>query len=263
MQGLKSALLQEQTHLESIANKARAGLESVPEGHLRISKDKNKPRYYQCKEDGREIYIPRENVEFPMKLAQKSYDQKVLKQAERRLKQIRMMTKDYSDDELEQLYTSMNRERQRLVEPVEPIWEKKMEQWYGEEYQGKEFQEGVPVILTERGERVRSKSEKILADYFYRRNILYKYEKPLYLQGYGTVYPDFTFLSKKRGQEIFWEHEGMMDKPEYARSAVRKLETYQKNKIFLGERLIVTFETEKTVLNFNMIEELVEKYLVC
>lgn len=46
-------------------------------------------------------------------------------------------------------------------------------------------------------ERVRSKSEKILADYFYRRKIPYKYECPLTLKGVGTVYPDFTFLSPK------------------------------------------------------------------
>ena len=117
------------------------------------------------------------------------------------------------------------------------------------------------VILSERGERVRSKSEKILADFFYRRNILYKYEKPLNLKGFGTVYPDFTFLSKKTGQEIYWEHEGMMDKPEYARSAVRKIESYQKNEIYTGDRLILTFETEQSVLNTGVIEGLVKRYL--
>lgn len=55
-----------------------------------------------------------------------------------------------------------------------------MEQWVAQEYQGKEFQKGTAVILTQKGERVRSKSEKILADYFYQHNIPYKYEKPLY-----------------------------------------------------------------------------------
>ena len=74
--------------------------------------------------------------------------------------------------------------------------------WYEEEYHGKEFKEGVPVILTEKGERVRSKSEKIIADYFYRKNILYKYEKPLYLNGYGIVYPDFTLLSRKQERKF-------------------------------------------------------------
>ena len=44
-------------------------------------------------------------------------------------------------------------------------------EWYRREYKGKEFQEGVPVIITEKGERVRSKTEKMLADFFYRKEI--------------------------------------------------------------------------------------------
>ena len=58
-----------------------------------------------------------------------------------------------------------------------------------------------------------------------------------------------------------WEHEGMMDKQEYARNAVRKIELYQKNGIYPGERLILTFETEQSMLNQNILEKLVEKYL--
>lgn len=185
----------------------------------------------------------------------------MIKKAETRLKQIKKIAKDYSDNEIEELYTSLHNERQLLVTPVEPTWNQLLAEWYDQEYQGKEFQEGTAMILTEKGERVRSKSEKILADFFFRRNILYKYEKPLQLKGYGMVYPDFTFLSKKTGQEIYWEHEGMMDKPEYAKTAVRKIESYQKNHIYPGDRLILTFETEKSVINPEIIAGLVEKYL--
>ena len=222
MQGLKKLLLKEQKNLEMICSKVENELKSVPKGNLRISKDKNKIRYYHCVEDNEGTYISK------------------------------------IDSELPKLHT----QRQLLVTPIEPIWEKELARWYDMEYQGKEFYEGTAEIVTEKGERVRSKSEKILADYFYRNNILYQYEKPLYLKGYGTVYPDFTFLSKKTRKEIYWEHEGMMDKPEYAKSAVKKIESYQRNGIHLGERLILTFETELTVLNSQIVEELVEKYLV-
>lgn len=75
------------------------------------------------------------------------------------------------------------------------------------------------------------------------------------------MYPDFTFLSLRTGQEIYWEHEGMMDKQEYARSAVRKIELYMKNGIYPGERLILTFETEQSMLNQKILESLAEKYL--
>lgn len=222
MQGLKKLLLKEQKNLEMICSKVENELKSVPKGNLRISKDKNKIRYYHCVEDNEGTYISK------------------------------------IDSELPKLHT----QRQLLVTPIEPIWEKELARWYDSEYHGKEFYEGTAEIVTEKGERVRSKSEKILADYFYRNNILYQYEKPLYLKGYGTVYPDFTFLSKKTRKEIYWEHEGMMDKPEYAKSAVKKIELYQRNGIHLGERLILTFETELTVLNSQIVEELVERYLV-
>ena len=201
MQGLRHMLLQEQKHLHEIADKARTGLTTVPEGNLRISKDKNKPRYYQCIDDNNGIYIPRSNKELPKLLAQKTYNRIVVKKGEARLKQIEKILQDYTDDEIERIYTSMHKERQFLVTPIEATWNQLLMEWYKEEYLGKEFKEGMPVILTEKGERVRSKSEKILADYFYRKNILYKYEKPLYLKGYGTVYPDFTFLSRKAGEE--------------------------------------------------------------
>ena len=109
---------------------------------------------------------------------------------------------------------------------------------------------------------MRSKSEKILTDYFYRNGILYKYECPLYLKRFGIVHPDFTFLSRKTKQEIYWEHDGRMDDPVYAQNAIRKIQAYEENDIYPGERLILTFETDKTILNTRQIERLVRRYLL-
>ena len=41
-----------------------------------------------------------------------------------------------------------------------------------------------------------------------------------------------------------------------------RLQAYEENGIFPGERLILTFETEKTVLNTRMIERMVLRYLM-
>jgi len=259
--GLKEQLLQEQKRLQSIIAKAKEKDIAAPEGRLRISVDHGVARYYQCIDDRCGEYISRENIQLPRQLAQKAYNDTVFKTAEKRAKHIARCLKDYNDDEIEQLFTSLHPERQKLVIPVEPTFSQLQERWYSEPYVGKAFKEGTPVILTEKGERVRSKSEKILADYFYRSNILYKYEKPINLVGYGTVYPDFTFFSRKLRREIYWEHEGMMDKPEYAIKAVKKLNSYQMNGILPGERLILTFETEQDVLNTRIVSELADKYL--
>lgn len=261
MYGLREMLLQEQKHLRGIIANTREKDIATPEGRLRISVDHGVARYYQCVDDRYGEYIPRDNVQLPRQLAQKAYNDTVLKTAEVRAKHIARCLKNYNDDELEQLFTSLHPERQKLITPVEPTFSQLQEQWYSEPYVGKAFKEGMPVILTEKGERVRSKSEKILADFFYRNNIPYKYEKPLNLSGYGIVYPDFTFLSRKLRKEIYWEHEGMMDKPEYAIKAVKKLNSYQMNGILPGERLILTFETEQDVLNSKIVCDLVDKYL--
>ena len=101
-----------------------------------------------------------------------------------------------------------------------------------------------------------------MADYFYRSGIEYKYECPLYLKGVGIIYPDFTFLSRKRGEEIYWEHNGKVDDPTYARNMVKKINAYENNGIFVGERLILTYETEQTILNTGRIEELVNRFVL-
>lgn len=263
MTGLRERLLQEQSRLEKIVSKLSEQLRNVPPGTLRISSSKKWVQYYHYipGERKRGKYIAQNNKELIHKLAQKSYDEKMYKFAQKRLSQIKRITRDYHDDEIERIFLNECRERQRLIQPVEPTWEQQLREWMSKDYKGKEFREDTPVILTEQGERVRSKSEKILADYFTRKGIDYKYECPLHLKGYGVVYPDFTILSKKTRQEIYWEHDGRMDDPMYAQSAVRKIQAYEENDIYPGERLILTFETQKNILNTKMIEKMVCRYL--
>ncbi len=262
MIGLRDLLQEEQLRLEKIIKQVKNRLNLAPEGSLRLSKSHNNIQYYCCKEENKSgDYISKNNFDLARKLAQKSYDKKVLELAEKRLSQIRRITKDYTDNEMEKIFWDEHIERQKLIEPIELTWEQKVSEWKLKEYKGKDFQEGTTVILTEKGERVRSKSEKIMADYFYRNGIEYKYECPLYLKGVGVVYPDFTFLSRKSGEEIYWEHNGMIDEPKYARNMVKKINAYENNGIFVGERLILTYETEETILNTGKIEEMVKRYL--
>ncbi|MCR5452290.1 MAG: hypothetical protein K6F00_06640 [Lachnospiraceae bacterium] len=261
MYGLKAMLKREQVYLEGILEKVEKKPDDTTEGKLRISVDHGQLRYYHCVDDVHGSYISTGDKELPKQLAQKAYDSAVIRKAEFRLKQIKSFLKNYEDNEIENLYTCLHAKRQLLIDPVEFTIDHLREQWFAEPYTGKEFREGTAVILTERGERVRSKSEKILADYFCRNHILYKYEKPLFLKGYGIVYPDFTFFSEKLRKEIYWEHEGMMDDPNYAKAAVKKINAYQMNGIMPGEQLILTYETEESVLNSQLIKTLAEKYL--
>lgn len=263
MKGLKNKLLEEQERLECIIKFQKSQLKDVPEGSLRLSKSHGKFQYYQCTDENKKgKYIGKNNEKLIQSLAQKSYNERVLRLSEKRLKQIQKITKDYEDNEIENVYLDEHSERQKFIKPIEPTWEMRLKEWKAKEYIGKGFEDNVPVILSEKGERVRSKSEKILADYFYRHGIEYKYECPIYLKGLGTVYPDFTFLSSKTGKEIYWEHNGRVDDPKYARRMVRKINAYENNGIYAGETLILTYETEQTILNTGKIEQLVRRYLI-
>ena len=53
-----------------------------------------------------------------------------------------------------------------------------------------------------------------------------------------------------------------MDDPRYARKAIKKLQDYEKNNIFVGEKLILTYETEQNVIQTKDIERLAKKYLL-
>ena len=201
-------------------------------------------------------------MELVRALAQKTYNEKILRYTEKTSKQIGRLLENYEDDKVEKIYKSENTKRQKLITPIEATYEQIIEQWLEAPFKGKGFSDSMPVILTNKGIRVRSKSEKILADYFDSLGLVYKYECPIYLNDFGNIYPDFTFLSRKTGREIYWEHEGMMDNSEYARAAIQKIGTYEKNGIFPGENLILTFETSITPINTELMQMNVKKYLL-
>ncbi len=106
---------------------------------------------------------------------------------------------------------------------------------------------------TNRGEKVRSKSEKIIADLLYEYKVNYKYEKGLDLPGFRTLYPDFTIVSPLNNQTYYWEHNGL-DTDDYLNYWKTKKQIYESSNINSNNCLVVT--TEEDVDNFrNLIEQ--------
>ncbi len=134
-----------------------------------------------------------------------------------------------------------------------------IKEWQEVEYTGKGFAEGVPEIYSERGERVRSKSEKIIADKLYKAGIPYRYEYPM-IVGISKFHPDFTILDIKNRKEILLEHLGMMDNAEYVSNALWKIAEYERNGIVLGKDLILTYETSREPFDGRMLERALRNY---
>ncbi len=266
---MKKELLSKEKELEKIIVMLKNRIQEAPKGWLRIIHDDRGTFYYHClgrKESGKgrkqASYIKKQDIHLARILAQKSYDKKVLMWAKECYEKLLALSQCYEDDRVDRFYQELSEDRRNLVTPLEDSVAGRIARWESIEYQGKRFLDNLPYIVTEKGERVRSKSEKILADKFLLHHIPYKYEMPLHLAGFGTIYPDFTLLDVHTGEVIYWEHFGMMDHPDYGEKAVKKMETYVRNGILPGKQLIITFETQKSGLDMRTVETLLEEYFL-
>jgi hypothetical protein len=80
---------------------------------------------------------------------------------------------------------------------------------------------------------VRSKSEVIIANMLFERDVPFTYETPLYAPDGTFVLPDFTVAVQ--GSLKFWEHVGMLDDTKYRRRWETKKAWYEKH--FPGQLL--------------------------
>lgn len=261
---LAKQLLQDKVkEMDKLMIKAEKSLNNSPEGSLILSNSNGAIQYYHKTEENQKKgkYITAKNRSMAMALAQKDYDQQFLKQVEKQREKICRAITQLPETGMTEIYTALSKGRQMLVTPHVLTDEQYVEKWLNEQYIGKEFSPDAPAIITERGERVRSKSEKIIADKLLAMGIPYRYEFPLKLKGFGVIYPDFTLLNISKRKEFYLEHFGMMDNPEYSQIAILKLETYAKHGIYPGKNLLITFETMQRPLNMKVIESMLKEFI--
>ncbi|MCQ2103063.1 MAG: hypothetical protein MJY98_07545 [Fibrobacter sp.] len=272
--------------LAAIETKIR-NLKNAPEGRLRIAQRESGVYYYHVTDSSPEWgdYLPQTESKTIARLAQKEYDQTVLAEMQRELKTVDRFLKSFCPKRLHDIFEKLLPARRKFVQPVRLPDEEFAEQWLSVKYSGKGMSADAPLLETSRGERVRSKSEVIIADTLDRLKIPYRYEFPHQLKvrrnsrGRGdalhnplgnkqdggrrtvTFHPDFTCLNVRTRREFIWEHFGRMDAPEYIAETLGKFETYTANGIFPGESLIFTMETQERPLNPATVEALARKYL--
>ncbi len=168
--------------LNTLIKQARKSLASKPAGSLQIRTNKNSYQYYYAKPDTEKItYIRKKKMSFIRSLAQKQYDQKFLAAAEILRKEIPASSKYCGRSGmhafyqyLASVYENLSPARQELVTLYVMPDEMFIQSWLAAEYTGKPFSENAPEITTENGERVRSKSENMIADRLLRLGIAYR-----------------------------------------------------------------------------------------
>lgn len=178
------------------------------------------------------------------------------------LRIIEQMIQNEKKHSLASHYESLSEARKNLVKPFVLSNDEFARRWQEQKYEGKPFEEDDRHIITRRGERVRSKSEKIIADTLFARGIPYRYECPLKLDAYGTVFPDFTALNVRKRKIYFLEHFGMIDDADYLNIAIKKIESYQRSGIYPGDNLLITYETRKKTLDTRLLDGMIDRFLL-
>lgn len=256
--------------LQDTIKKQKKRLAKAPAGYLRIAERDGKPQYYhvESKNRGPGKYLDSRQLDLVKKLAQKSYDKKVLRAAEQELKAWTMLASFFPDQTLEEVYGLLSPSRQSLVCPLLPTDEEYRKAWEAVDYEPGWFRKNEPEYWTDRGERVRSKSEQLIANLLYRLGIPYRYEYPLEVMVNGSKRiwrPDFTILDVRNRRELYLEHFGLLDdqsgRDNYARIAFRKMKVYEENGHFDGGDMIFSFETSKAPLDITYVERKVRRAL--
>lgn len=272
MRTIENTLIEEKYQLGKVIAEAKERVKTAPKGRLRIRKWKGVVEYYynENSDTGKNVitgkcsntngrYIKKSERKLAKEIAQRDYDVLMIKNAEIRIKAIDTFLDKYDETSLKLLYQKINPYRRELITAPIISDDEFIKRWQKVEYSGKYFKEDAQEIITERGERVRSKSEKIIADKLYLLGIPYRYEYPLVLNGNIKVYPDFTILRMPEREEVYLEHLGMMDDNNYVDTVIYKLNTYERNGIYLGVNLYITHETKKNPLNTRMLDKLLKK----
>ena len=130
---------------------------------------------------------------------------------------------------------------------------------------GDRFLEDGLIHRTARGEAVRSKSEVIIANLLSDREIDYRYEEPLELDGIAK-YPDFTIEDDDTGERYYWEHLGLLQDIGYRRRWEEKENWYRAHGIYPQEEgggpagtLITTRDSAEGGFDSEAVSRLVEE----
>ncbi len=250
--------LKEVNTLLSISNKRLLKYQNTPDIHVQSSLSRGYEQFYRFDTATHERkYIKSQDLIKYAEIMQRDYDVAVNRKLIRMKSKLNKIVKELNEIDIcqiQSIYQKQPQSKKKYITPLIETDESFIVRWY-EEHQG--GQNTYPIegnIYTSKGEQVRSKSEKILADLFEKYDIPYVYEPMLKLKNGHVVSPDFALLNTRQRKTIYWEHLGLIDQEEYAVKNLLKLQSYEDSGIVLGENLFISMESTKQGMNTKIVE---------
>lgn len=238
-------------------------LKGTPKEHINVSTRKGYTQYYLNKgKKGGKKYISVADSKIATKIIQREYELSVNKKLVEMEKRLEKFIKNYDVDDIANLYLKLPEGRKRCVVPIVMTEEDFIAEWR-ENHPGNQNEypeEGQ--FSTNRGEKVRSKSEKIIADTLDKYGVPYEYE-PLFVSNkYQSYYPDFVVLNVRTKKTYYWEHLGLVSDNDYATKNFEKILMYEKNGYIPGNNLILSLESSEYKFDVKSIEDKIKKFLL-
>lgn len=259
-------LMERKRQLEGVIKETEDRIVGAPKGKIHVilnGKQRKYDQYYLKREDKTQEYINRqEHEELIKRLIQKEYDEKILSAAKRENNALTRLFKSLKGEIITDVFDNLSEGRKKWIIPVVDSTETYLEKWKCDEAIPMNKYNNETEFFTKRGEKVRSKSEVIIANILEDYNIPYKYEAILSDDMGIWARPDFCVINVRKRKQYYWEHLGMLDSSQYACEVVRKIRNYRQHGIYEGEQLLTTMETASMPLSTKAVEELVKKYLI-
>jgi hypothetical protein len=131
--------------------------------------------------------------------------------------------------------------------------------WALSDYVKSDYKLEEKIHTTSRGLKVRSKSELIICEIFYKYGIEFRYEEVIYING-KRLEPDFIIRRKSDGKIFYWEHCGMMELPKYRKRYYEKRDLYEFCDIVPWDNMIFTYDKDGSI-DSEYIEAIVKTVL--
>ena len=248
-------------------------IQRMPSGNLRCYRHQGRLVFRHAERlDGiTALHGINRNPELIAQLARKEYLQKLHDAAEWDAGLLSQLTDRYKSLDPKDIFESMSRAARKVpdhsflaagkVLPDDFFEEKRaarMEEhrkWAMEKYEQSTYKPEEKIHLTSSGVYVRSKSEALISEKLFDREVPNRYEQIIRLDGRRYA-PDFTFQDAS-GDWFFWEHAGKMNETEYVRRHLKKRSMYERFGIVPWENLIITYDTVDGGINMALIDSII------
>ena len=241
--------------------KLQAGIAHSPQEDLYITHNDKYINWFAKSPGSEKSYIKKSNRDFAKLLARKAFWKHMLSAKEANLEVCRLFLDSFNSDDqiMQEFFDKMPDARALLSNPgsmPKDAWN-----WQFEPYAKKTDHLEELKIQTLRGEKVRSKSEALIANLLYMIPLPYQYEREWILLG-EIAHPDFTIRHPKTGILYPLEHFGMMDTPRYKRRALHRIEQFAGTGYYPNINFFVSFETDSDAPDLPLLDYQLRRFFL-